>query len=454
MSNTPSKEQCVIQYKCLAKERVITIRDGILFIGSRAFEKASKIVEIQLPSTITTICDHAFTGCDALQTINMPAGVQTIGSVAFDGCNELHEIELPSSLSACTGQETFVAKDGTAVEKTTYYNPIGRCYSLSNVVVSDEQPNYCFENGLLLSKDRRVLYACTNAITSEVFRVPDSIVEIAAYAFSGNNHIKKVICNQILPYISSYAFARNESIQTVEYGDGVMAIHTGAFAESSIEELAISPFIRTIGQGAFCQCFKLKKLCIPATVDSVSTYNLCKQCQSLERFHFAASWCPTIIDCSAFDGCDKLEEVTFDDDCKLDTIGRFAFSSCTALGRITIPASVRTIDKFAFRGCTALQEIRLSAGLAIIGDNAFENCTALRLIDLPSTLTAIGANAFVRCSALGKIIIPASVRQIGWGAFWCGNLKVAHIPSALALDAGFSPAMGFDVKTTNIIVDE
>ena len=220
--------------------------------------------EIVLPPTHTKIGHREFKGFHSLKKMNIPATVQSIGVAAFDDCSELLEITFPDKLSGCSRKETFVSKDGTPILKDTYYNPIGRCYALRNVIVGEDNINYCFEGGLLLSKDKRVLYACINAVESEVFTIPESVSEIAAYAFSGNDHIKTVVCNKTMLYISAYAFARNESIRSVQFGENITAIHQGAFAESAIENLSIPSSVRFIGQEAFSRCTKLKELHIPS----------------------------------------------------------------------------------------------------------------------------------------------------------------------------------------------
>ena len=42
---------------------------------------------------------------------------------------------------------------------------------------------------------------------------------------------------------------------------------------------------------------------------------------------------------------------------RLTSIGYMAFSDCTALKSITIPATVKLIDNYAFQGCNALESV-------------------------------------------------------------------------------------------------
>ena len=53
---------------------------------------------IQLPQTVKTIGESAFTNCSWLQSINIPEGVTSIGASAFAGCKKLKQLILPSGL--------------------------------------------------------------------------------------------------------------------------------------------------------------------------------------------------------------------------------------------------------------------------------------------------------------------------------------------------------------------
>lgn len=65
------------------------------------------------------------------------------------------------------------------------------------------------------------------------------------------------------------------------------------------------------------------------------------------------------LDCEAFYGCDKLEEVIFEDGINLMRVDNRAFGECRALKKIKIPASAR-IHANAFEGCVNLEEIDIT----------------------------------------------------------------------------------------------
>lgn len=55
--------------------------------------------------------------------------------------------------------------------------------------------------------------------------------------------------------------------------------------------------------------------------------------------------------------------------------------------------------------------------------SAFSNCTKLTSVTIPASVTSIGSSAFSGCTGLTSITIPNSVTSIGSGAFYgCSNL--------------------------------
>ncbi len=81
----------------LQKTQNVIVSDGIEEIQLSAFYKSS-VVSVQLPSSIKTIANNAFTGCMSLKEINLPDGLLSIGSATFKDCLELEQITLPASV--------------------------------------------------------------------------------------------------------------------------------------------------------------------------------------------------------------------------------------------------------------------------------------------------------------------------------------------------------------------
>ena len=71
-----------------------------------AFIRCDSLSEIVIPSSVTSIGDHAFSDCRSLFEIVIPSSVTSIGNSAISGCDSLSEIVIPSSV-ASIGDSAF-----------------------------------------------------------------------------------------------------------------------------------------------------------------------------------------------------------------------------------------------------------------------------------------------------------------------------------------------------------
>ena len=221
--------------------------------------------------------------------------------------------------------------------------------------------------------------------------------------FHENKKIEKIILPSTLTTIGQYAFYDCTSLQTVTFEKGSR--------------------LKTIEESAFEDCTELTSIEIPASVETIED--------------------------SAFKGCSKLATVTFEKGSQLKAIwgGYYAystrysaysyyygaFSDCTALTSIEIPASVETIKSTAFQGCSSLATVTFEKGskLKTIGGSyasydayyygAFSDCTALTSIEIPASVETIKAAAFMRCSKLATVTFEkgSKLKTIDGYAFSC-----------------------------------
>lgn len=135
------------------------------------------------------------------------------------------------------------------------------------------------------------------------------------------------------------------------------------------------------------------------------------------------------------DYADQIKEVVIygpQDELKscILSIGRYAFSGCKNLKKISIPVSVEIIGFAAFSG-SGIESIHLPANLKTISTAAFSGCTNLKSVEFPEALTKIESRAFEK-SGLVRMELPDTVTTMGSDVFSeCPNLEFVKLPRNL-----------------------
>ena len=132
------------------KSRIISFRNqniksyvipsSVTSIGDHAFSFCRSLSEIAIPSSVTSIGKGAFSCCDSLSEIVIPSSVTSIGDSAFSCCDSLSEIAIPSSVTSI-GKDAFSCCDSlseivipssvTSIGDSAFF----RCDSLSEIVI-------------------------------------------------------------------------------------------------------------------------------------------------------------------------------------------------------------------------------------------------------------------------------------------------------------------------------
>ena len=137
-----------------------------------------------------------------------------------------------------------------------------------------------------------------------------------------------------------------------------------------------------------------------------------------------------VIGNRAFSGCSRLTSLTLP--ASITRIGDDAFCCCSGLTSLTLPAGITEIGYGAFWGCSGLTSLNLPAGITSIGGGAFYGCSGLTSLNLPAGITEIGGGAFGFCSGLTSINLPAGITSIGEYAFYgCSGLTSVTLPAGI-----------------------
>lgn len=167
----------------------------------------------------------------------------------------------------------------------------------------------------------------------------------------------------------------------------VTGIAEEAFKGTKISSVEIAASVKHIGLSAF------------------------EECNSMSKVTFEEGSQLEAIGSSVFATCTNLSDVVFAKSGVLNYIGNSAFTGCASLKEITFPASLKTIDFYAFGECTSLKEFAFddNAQITNIEPFAFNSCSNLSVINLPASLTSLGDMAFTSCKNL--TIINSSISE-------------------------------------------
>ena len=208
-------------------------------IGNEAFSGDSTCVKITLPDSIKTIGISAFRRSGITQ-MEIPAGVEVIKRGAFSH-TALTSVKLPDGLS-------FIGSI-----------PFADCKSLSEIAISESNPNYKTVDGVLYSKDGKTLIQYPAAKGGE-YKVEDG-TEVVGYGSFASAAATKVIFPESLRSIENMAFFEAQALTSFNLPDSVETIGAHAFGDFGfhfgdeekplIETLHMGPNVRFIGADAF-----------------------------------------------------------------------------------------------------------------------------------------------------------------------------------------------------------
>lgn len=149
--------------------------------STSVFKNCARLVNIILPSSLTTIGAYAFYYCTNLTSVTIPLSVKTIGTSAFYNTG-LKEINISGDGSLVIGQNTF-----------------SNCGSLSKVTMSgvDTIGNnafyYCKSLTTITINAKTVgTYAFSNCSSLTAVTVASSVTRIKSYAFNSCNNLTSV----------------------------------------------------------------------------------------------------------------------------------------------------------------------------------------------------------------------------------------------------------------------
>ena len=338
-----SKDKDILYFYPIAKpDATYNIPPTVKVIGEKAFQGASKLTSLVIPTSVEEIKSQAFRQNYKLASVKFcePSNLRKLSNYSFWTCSSLKEVTLPSSITnigkaflACDSLETINVPANaklTTIEEDAFKS-------------NQNLKHFNFLGECPLTTIGKNAFANLKKLTT--FKMPKTVTDIQLNAFSGCSNLATV------------EFDPNADIQK---------IGAGAFADCGLQRISIPKKVKEIAKEAFRNCTVLKKI---------------------EVTEFTTS-----IDPEAFKYCDQLTEIKVSkDNTVYSSVGGYLLSKDKKTLILFPPGKAN--DKFTL----------LPPSIEKIGDNSFLDCRKLTNVTIPNKVKTIGKRAFGLCKNL-KII--------------------------------------------------
>ena len=295
----------------------VVIADGIITIGSHAFNGATNLTSVDIPVSVTFIGQRAFQTTPNLTSIDIPNSVTFIGGWAFQGAG-FTSVDIPASV-------TYIGVGAFANSS-----------SLTEIRVVPGNAHFRDIDGVLFNYAAILLHTYPQGRSAVHYAIPDSVTTIGDWAFSGVRSLTSVDIPDSVAHIGEWAFFNARSLTSVDIPDSVTYIGGSAFVNSpSLTEIRVAlgnMYYRDIDGVLFNYA---------ATV--LYTYPAGKA-----ALHYVIPDSVTTIVGSAFLGASSLASI--DIPANVIYIGRQAFAWASSLTSATIRSRNATFGMDVFQG--------------------------------------------------------------------------------------------------------
>lgn len=211
----------------------INIPNSVTSIGEYAFSDCSGLTSISIPNSVKSIGEYAFSGCESLISFDIPNNIKIIENGTFSYCSNLTSIVIPNAVDSigdyvfrgCTALAYFTISYREAELKlgSNGSEPLFADCPLDTVYIGG---NISYPTSS--SDGYSPFYRNTSLQT---VRITDKETEISGNEFYGCTGLKNVTLGNGIEHIGEYAFSGCSSLDNFTFGTHVQDIGEEAFSD-------------------------------------------------------------------------------------------------------------------------------------------------------------------------------------------------------------------------------
>ena len=344
--------------------KTVIVNEGVTYVGQAAFAFMANLNSVQLPSTLTGFGEAVFYDDYSLVEITVPDAVKKLSSGLFAGCTGLKTIKMGQleeiddyAFQAVRLDEFIIPGSLKTLSSIAFFSG-----GVASYTVESGNTVYSSKDGIIFNVKGDELLLYPNLKSDESYTVPDKIVKIGNYAFSGTEYLKKVSLGRV----------------------------------------------KVLGEGAFYLSSISGDFVIPDTVTEAGDFTF--EASKIESITFGNGLEETAY--RMFEDCPNLKTINFGG---LKMVGMRAFSKCDSLTSVTLPDNMTEWGGSAFNSCENLESF-YSKGLEVVWYADFAQCYKLKTVVL-SSVKKINREAFTNCTSLESITLPETIEYVHYRAF-------------------------------------
>lgn len=201
----------------------------IVGISAKAFSENDRLTSVTMPAGIAYIGDFAFEGCTALKKIVFPGRPVKFGEGVFFRCANIKDITLGTDWTM-VDLKAFRWSEGLEriyiPAKLTSIRNMKSLKGLRTIEVDANNPAFSSIDGILYSKDGKILYGCPRAYEGQVV-IASGTETVTAGALIDCKNVTAVDVPETVYTLSFREFSRMDRLETLTFR-GMIPINTAS----------------------------------------------------------------------------------------------------------------------------------------------------------------------------------------------------------------------------------